>query len=210
MKRRALLALLVSLLAIGRVRLVAAQSDTPKFKPAELDQMLAPIALYPDSLLSQILMASGYPLEIVEAARWLAGQSQRQGRCRGQGRRRQELGRQREVAGRLPARPDAAQRASRLDAEARRCADRTAAGCRRLDPAPARQGGGGRQPEERQGADRHHPNPGQRDRSTPFSRPIPKSSMCRATIPTPPMASGPTRAIRRPTIRRPAARCSGA
>ena len=33
--------------------------------------MLAPIALYPDSLLSQILMASGYPLEIVEAARWL-------------------------------------------------------------------------------------------------------------------------------------------
>lgn len=36
----------------------------------ELDQMLAPIALYPDSLLSQILMASTYPLEIVEAARW--------------------------------------------------------------------------------------------------------------------------------------------
>ena len=32
--------------------------------------MLAPIALYPDGLLSQILMASGYPLEIVEAARW--------------------------------------------------------------------------------------------------------------------------------------------
>lgn len=36
----------------------------------ELDQMLAPIALYPDSLLSQILMASTYPLEVVEAARW--------------------------------------------------------------------------------------------------------------------------------------------
>jgi len=32
--------------------------------------MLAPIALYSDALLSQILMASGYPLEIVEAARW--------------------------------------------------------------------------------------------------------------------------------------------
>ena len=70
MKRRALLALLVSLLAIGRVRLVAAQGDTTKFKPEELDQMLAPIALYPDALLSQILMASSYPLEIVEAARW--------------------------------------------------------------------------------------------------------------------------------------------
>src|SRR3981189_3042637 len=36
----------------------------------ELDQMLAPIALYPDSLLSQIFMASTYPLEVVEAARW--------------------------------------------------------------------------------------------------------------------------------------------
>ena len=40
------------------------------FSQAELDQMLAPIALYPDSLLSQILMASTYPLEVVEAARW--------------------------------------------------------------------------------------------------------------------------------------------
>ncbi len=38
---------------------------------AQLDQMLAPIALYPDSLLSQVLMASTYPLEIVEADRWL-------------------------------------------------------------------------------------------------------------------------------------------
>jgi uncharacterized protein DUF3300 len=36
----------------------------------ELDQLLAPIALYPDSLLAQILMASTYPLEIVMAARW--------------------------------------------------------------------------------------------------------------------------------------------
>ena len=42
----------------------------PAFTQAELDQMLAPIALYPDSLLSQILMASTYPLEVVEAARW--------------------------------------------------------------------------------------------------------------------------------------------
>ncbi len=32
--------------------------------------MLAPIALYDDALLSQVLMAASYPLEIVEAARW--------------------------------------------------------------------------------------------------------------------------------------------
>ncbi|MBK7659561.1 MAG: DUF3300 domain-containing protein [Betaproteobacteria bacterium] len=36
----------------------------------ELDQLLAPIALYPDALVAQILMASTYPLEVVEAARW--------------------------------------------------------------------------------------------------------------------------------------------
>ena len=42
----------------------------PAFKPEELEQIVAPIALYPDSLLAQIFMASTYPLEIVEAARW--------------------------------------------------------------------------------------------------------------------------------------------
>lgn len=43
---------------------------TQGFSQQELDQMLAPIALYPDPLLSQILMAATYPLEVVEAARW--------------------------------------------------------------------------------------------------------------------------------------------
>ena len=41
------------------------------FKQEELEQMLAPIALYPDDLIAQILMASTYPLEIVTAARWV-------------------------------------------------------------------------------------------------------------------------------------------
>jgi hypothetical protein len=41
------------------------------FTQEELDQMLAPIALYPDDLLSQILIASTYPLEIVQADRWV-------------------------------------------------------------------------------------------------------------------------------------------
>jgi len=39
--------------------------------PMQLDQLLAPIALYPDQLLGQILMAATYPVEIVQAARWL-------------------------------------------------------------------------------------------------------------------------------------------
>ncbi len=44
--------------------------EAPAFSQQELDQMLAPIALYPDELLSQILMAATYPLEVVMAARW--------------------------------------------------------------------------------------------------------------------------------------------
>ena len=43
----------------------------PVYQAAQLDQLLAPIALYPDELLSQILMASTYPLEVVEAQRWV-------------------------------------------------------------------------------------------------------------------------------------------
>jgi len=38
---------------------------------AQLDALLAPIALYPDALLSEVLMASTYPLEVVEADRWV-------------------------------------------------------------------------------------------------------------------------------------------
>ena len=53
--------------------------DKALFKQQELDQMLAPLALYPDSLLSQILMASTYPLEIVEAARWVKAHPTLQG-----------------------------------------------------------------------------------------------------------------------------------
>jgi len=44
--------------------------ESKTFKQEELDQMLAPVALYPDDLLTQLLMASTYPLEIVQAARW--------------------------------------------------------------------------------------------------------------------------------------------
>jgi hypothetical protein len=47
-----------------------AASPQPLLKPAELDQMLAPIALYPDPLLTQVLIASTYPLEVVQADRW--------------------------------------------------------------------------------------------------------------------------------------------
>jgi len=49
----------------------AAATLTAQLTQAQLEQLVAPIALYPDPLLAQILMASTYPLEVVEAARWV-------------------------------------------------------------------------------------------------------------------------------------------
>lgn len=43
----------------------------PLLSPQQLEQTLAPIALYPDTLVEQILMAATYPLQVVECARWL-------------------------------------------------------------------------------------------------------------------------------------------
>jgi len=49
----------------------AQEESKPGLKKDQLAQLVAPIALYPDALLSQILMASTYPLEIVQADRWV-------------------------------------------------------------------------------------------------------------------------------------------
>jgi Protein of unknown function (DUF3300) len=48
-----------------------ADQVSPPLSREQLDQMLAPIALYPDPLLADILMAATYPLEVVEADRWI-------------------------------------------------------------------------------------------------------------------------------------------
>ncbi|MCW4783562.1 DUF3300 domain-containing protein [Enterobacter chuandaensis] len=42
----------------------------PTYTAAQIDQWVAPIALYPDALLSQILMASTYPSNVIQAAQW--------------------------------------------------------------------------------------------------------------------------------------------
>jgi len=67
--QRTLIGLLVVLMALPAP--VFAQSNIPVFRQEELDQILAPIALYPDSLLAQVLMAATYPLEVVQADRWV-------------------------------------------------------------------------------------------------------------------------------------------
>src|ERR1700749_2668810 len=70
MKRRQLLVVSGAALTVAFAGAGRAQSSKP-FTPEQLDQLLAPIALYPDALLAQILMAATYPLEVVKADRWL-------------------------------------------------------------------------------------------------------------------------------------------
>ncbi|MDZ7596861.1 MAG: DUF3300 domain-containing protein [Desulfobacterales bacterium] len=55
----------------------AQESET--FKAEDLDQMLAPIALYPDPLLAQVLMACTYPAEVAEAAQWSQSNAKQKG-----------------------------------------------------------------------------------------------------------------------------------
>jgi hypothetical protein len=67
--------LTVSSLLLMSPMTFAASEQGIEFSEAQLDQMLAPIALYPDTILSQVLIASTYPLEIVQADRWVRSNS---------------------------------------------------------------------------------------------------------------------------------------
>jgi uncharacterized membrane protein YgcG len=73
--RRALCLVCVPLLAVGLM--VAQQPAAPAqaaaqlLSPDQLDTLVAPVALYPDALLSQVLVAATYPLEIVEVGQWM-------------------------------------------------------------------------------------------------------------------------------------------
>ncbi|MDM0110691.1 DUF3300 domain-containing protein [Variovorax sp. J22R133] len=49
------------------------------FSVEQIDQMMAPIALYPDSLLSQVLMAATYPADVADAAKWSKAHSDQSG-----------------------------------------------------------------------------------------------------------------------------------
>jgi uncharacterized protein DUF3300/endosialidase-like protein len=49
----------------------SAPAQDTLLQPGEIDALLSPVALYPDNLLAQVLMAATYPLEVVQASRWL-------------------------------------------------------------------------------------------------------------------------------------------
>jgi hypothetical protein len=75
--RRSFCRLLASFLSMALVLSAWAQATAPaaatstsSVSSERLDQLLAPIALYPDSLLSQVLMASTYPADVALAVQW--------------------------------------------------------------------------------------------------------------------------------------------
>src|SRR5579863_2773410 len=77
---RSLVAILCTIILVpGDTLTYASQSAAPappngqtiKLSAEQLDSLVAPIALYPDPLLAQILAASTYPLEIVEVDQWM-------------------------------------------------------------------------------------------------------------------------------------------
>lgn len=75
MQKSIIAALIVVLQIVLQTSTMARQQNESNLKhaysKAELAQILAPIALYPDNLLSHIVVASTYPLEVIEAHRWL-------------------------------------------------------------------------------------------------------------------------------------------
>lgn len=65
--------------AVDRTTYTTTTSTQASFSEAKLDSLLAPIALYPDTVLSHVLIASTYPLEVVEADRWARNNSRYKG-----------------------------------------------------------------------------------------------------------------------------------
>ena len=70
---RAVVAIVASLALLNAsfATAMAQGQPAPSFSRAKLEQLASPIALYPDALLTQVLMAATYPLDVVQAARWI-------------------------------------------------------------------------------------------------------------------------------------------
>ncbi len=96
MRRNLLVPVSLVLVLLAPMMIVRAQEPEPSYpasgQPAqtapqkvwsadELDNLVAPIALFPDPLLGQMLVASTYPLEVVEASRWLQRNKNLQGKA---------------------------------------------------------------------------------------------------------------------------------
>ncbi|HRI88499.1 MAG TPA: DUF3300 domain-containing protein, partial [Candidatus Hydrogenedentes bacterium] len=62
---------LTLLIAVATASAPAQSTTPPRKDPTELQELVAPIALYPDALIAHVLPASTVPLDVIEAARYL-------------------------------------------------------------------------------------------------------------------------------------------
>ena len=118
-----------------------AEPEQALLKPEQLDALVAPIALYPDELLANVLAASTYPLEAVQADRWVKANKNLKGDALKTAVDKQAWDDSvKALAHTRCSRDD--ERQDRLDQESRRC--RVGAAARRdgCGPAAARKGAG--------------------------------------------------------------------
>jgi hypothetical protein len=119
--RRISVSLMIIFLAVPP-ELFSQETEQPVvFKQEELEQLVAPIALHPDSLIAQILMASTYPLEVALADRWTKQNASLKGDALTKALEGQDWDPERQIAGQFPSGAHDDEREARLDTETRRC-----------------------------------------------------------------------------------------
>ena len=97
------------------------QPVTTTYTQAQIDQWVAPIALYPDSLLSQVLMASTYPDNVMQAVQWSQDNPAMKRGCGGSGGCQSAVGSQRQIPCRFPCPAGDDGRKSAVRGEPRQC-----------------------------------------------------------------------------------------
>ena len=175
--------------AIGGPAVQQAAAQAPTSWSAEaLEDLLAPIALYPDPVLSQVLMASANPQEVLDAGNWILENQSLKGKALDDAAAADRLHAAGPRAAAVPghARHDVPR--TRLDHRARRSVHRRPGRRTRRRAAPAQAGEGRRQPAELAADDGRHADSRPARRSSCSSRrPARTRSTCRSTIRSPSM-----------------------
>ena len=162
--RQALCLVCVPLLAGG---LMVAQQPAPPAQapaqllpPEQLDTLVAPVALYPDALLSQVLVAATYPREIAEVGQWLQQNRNLQGSSTGRCGAPAELGSQYPGPRGFPRCGQQFERRHALDHRSRQRIPLTTGRCNECGAADAGPSHGGWQTAFQRAGNRHHPDAG--------------------------------------------------
>ena len=138
--------------------------ESAKLTPDQLDSLVAPIALYPDPLLAQCLVAATYPIDVVAAQQWMAKNSTLKGDALVKAAEQQPWDPSVQA---LVTLPDAAQspvREHQVDAGSRRRVPGVAGRRHGRGPAPAREGQGRRQARDHRAAEGRNDDRGVEDR----------------------------------------------